>query len=169
MRKFFLFVLCALMLAQTGFCANSGSDGSAGQYPGDAGGIKTDIYVSDYEGEYPEGMSEAAVVFVENFWVFDGDYKSGAFDDDAEGLYQAVEQISGLKDAMSDSDRAFAEVVEALDGFRTYKLTVSVMRFFDKLLVMEQAKQLFPGVEFGKLPWFTCRNEVFPRKLVRVI
>ena len=67
-----------------------------------------------FESE-PSAISEEAIVFTENVWVFSGDCAYGVFDDNPERFSRSLEELWGLYWAVPEYDRDDPEVVEAVD------------------------------------------------------
>ena len=64
---------------------------------------------------WDNAMSEEAIIFVENVWVFSGDYSYGTFTNDVERFSRSLDELWGLYNAIPPADRNLSDVTEAVD------------------------------------------------------
>ena len=64
---------------------------------------------------WDSSISDEAVVFVENVWVFSGDCSYGVFDNDPNRFSRSLDELWGLYSVVPHSDRELSDVKEAVD------------------------------------------------------
>ena len=77
------------------------------------------VGTADASEYWDSSISDEAVVFVENVWVFSGDCSHGVFEGDSQRFSRSLDELWGLYGDIPQTDRDLQDVKDAVDRLYT--------------------------------------------------